>query len=75
MALRISNLLGLLVFSLVLRVCVALKTALVAMTNPAEKNVLGQPLQVCGTVPLTGFYRDGYCRYALVVESRTSASP
>eukprot|EP00958_Prasinococcus_capsulatus_P021239 scaffold2871_cov381-Prasinococcus_capsulatus_cf.AAC.8 len=26
-----------------------------------EKNVLGTPLEVCGTDPLTGFYRDGCC--------------
>lgn len=25
-------------------------------------NVLGTPLQSCCTSPLTGFYRDGYCR-------------
>jgi uncharacterized protein (DUF2237 family) len=25
------------------------------------KNVLGEPLQTCGTEPLTGFYRDGCC--------------
>ena len=25
-------------------------------------NVLGTPLQPCCTNPLTGFYRDGYCR-------------
>jgi uncharacterized protein (DUF2237 family) len=25
-------------------------------------NVLGAPLEVCGTDPLTGFYRDGCCR-------------
>ncbi|MEL6273774.1 MAG: DUF2237 domain-containing protein [Bacteroidota bacterium] len=25
------------------------------------KNVLGGPLQVCGTDPVTGFYRDGCC--------------
>ncbi len=25
------------------------------------KNVLGEPLQVCGTDPMTGFYRDGCC--------------
>lgn len=24
-------------------------------------NVLGQPLQVCCTSPMTGFYRDGMC--------------
>lgn len=26
------------------------------------KNVLGQPLAVCSHAPLTGFYRDGFCR-------------
>jgi uncharacterized protein len=25
-------------------------------------NVLGTPLECCCTDPLTGFYRDGYCR-------------
>lgn len=25
-------------------------------------NVLGDPLQPCCTDPMTGFYRDGYCR-------------
>ena len=25
------------------------------------KNVLGQPLAVCGCEPMTGFYRDGCC--------------
>jgi uncharacterized protein len=27
----------------------------------AERNVLGGPLQPCGTEPVTGFYRDGHC--------------
>ena len=27
----------------------------------AERNVLGDPLQPCGTEPVTGFYRDGHC--------------
>jgi uncharacterized protein (DUF2237 family) len=27
-----------------------------------ERNVLGGPLETCGTDPLTGFYRDGCCR-------------
>lgn len=27
-----------------------------------ERNVLGGPLEICGTDPLTGFYRDGSCR-------------
>ena len=26
-----------------------------------EKNVLGTPLQIAGTNPLTGYYRDGFC--------------
>lgn len=26
-----------------------------------ERNVLGEPLQPCGTDPMTGFYRDGSC--------------
>ena len=26
-----------------------------------ERNVLGDPLEPCGTDPLTGFYRDGHC--------------
>lgn len=28
----------------------------------ADRNVLGEPLQPCGFDPLTGFFRDGYCR-------------
>lgn len=32
-----------------------------AAKHSAELNVLGEPLQVCGTDPMTGFYRDGYC--------------
>ena len=27
-----------------------------------ERNVLGGPLEMCGTDPMTGFYRDGGCR-------------
>ncbi len=26
-----------------------------------DRNVLGEPLEPCGTDPLTGFYRDGCC--------------
>jgi uncharacterized protein (DUF2237 family) len=26
-----------------------------------QRNVLGEPLEPCGTEPLTGFYRDGCC--------------
>lgn len=31
------------------------------MTSSEPRNVLGGPLQLCGTDPLTGFYRDGCC--------------
>lgn len=27
-----------------------------------ERNVLGGPLELCGTSPMTGFHRDGCCR-------------
>lgn len=27
-----------------------------------ERNVLGGPLEVCGSDPVTGFFRDGCCR-------------
>ena len=27
----------------------------------SERNVLGEPLQPCGTAPVTGFFRDGCC--------------
>lgn len=30
--------------------------------HPKPKNVLGTDLQSCCTDPMTGFYRDGYCR-------------
>jgi uncharacterized protein (DUF2237 family) len=30
--------------------------------NPKAKNVLGGELKVCCTDPVTGFYRDGFCR-------------
>src|SRR6186713_144845 len=29
---------------------------------PKPKNVLGGELKVCCTAPMTGFYRDGYCK-------------
>jgi uncharacterized protein len=32
------------------------------MTDADALNVLGTPLTCCGTEPMTGFYRDGYCR-------------
>jgi uncharacterized protein (DUF2237 family) len=35
---------------------------MVPMPEPdPEKNVLGGPLEECGTDPVTGFYRDGCC--------------
>lgn len=34
-------------------------------TQSKQKNVLGQPLQTCGTDPITGFYRDGCCNTGL----------
>ena len=30
-------------------------------TKTGEKNVLGSDLQIAGTNPLTGYYRDGFC--------------
>jgi len=30
-------------------------------TTDKQKNVLGLPLETCGSKPLTGFYRDGCC--------------
>ena len=39
-----------------------LLTSGAAMADKHAKNVLGTPLQQCSTKPLTGFYRDGYCR-------------
>lgn len=33
-----------------------------AMAGPSdERNVLGEPLDPCGSDPVTGFYRDGTC--------------
>jgi uncharacterized protein (DUF2237 family) len=29
--------------------------------GPTDRNVLGGPLELCGTDPVTGFYRDGCC--------------
>ena len=29
---------------------------------PASRNVLGEPLELCGCQPMTGWYRDGSCR-------------
>ena len=27
-----------------------------------DKNIFGEPLKSCCTAPLTGYFRDGYCR-------------
>lgn len=32
------------------------------MADEHAKNVYGEPLEQCCTKPMTGFYRDGYCR-------------
>jgi len=32
-----------------------------SVTEPSPLNVLGGPLEECGTDPMTGFYRDGCC--------------
>jgi len=29
--------------------------------QPAQRNVLGEPLEICSFKPMTGFYRDGCC--------------
>jgi uncharacterized protein (DUF2237 family) len=31
------------------------------MTEPTALNVMGEPLEPCGSDPVTGFYRDGTC--------------
>jgi uncharacterized protein (DUF2237 family) len=33
----------------------------VTVPSAQERNVLGEPLEPCGTDPVTGFYRDGCC--------------
>jgi uncharacterized protein len=38
-----------------------LKKKMENQTKKEEKNVLGSELQIAGTSPLTGFYRDGFC--------------
>lgn len=37
-------------------------TMALASDHRAALNVLGRALALCGTSPMTGFYRDGYCR-------------
>ena len=31
------------------------------MNNTKQKNVLGEPLEVCSENPITGYFRDGCC--------------
>lgn len=31
-------------------------------TEMSSKNVLGGPLKVCGCDPMTGYFRDGFCK-------------
>ena len=38
-----------------------LKNKMENQTKKDEKNVLGTELQIAGTSPITGFYRDGFC--------------
>lgn len=38
-----------------------LKKKMENQTKKDEKNVLGTALQIAGTSPITGFYRDGFC--------------
>lgn len=37
---------------------------------PKPKNVLGGDLESCCTSPMTGFYRDGYCKTGLQDQGR-----
>lgn len=41
--------------------CVAIRGSTVSIDD--ERNVLGTELAPCGTVPPTGFLRDGHCRH------------
>ena len=34
----------------------------ISMATTKQKNVLGTELELCSMNPLTGFYRDGYCK-------------
>ena len=50
-----------LVFFLLLISCDISETKLVKQFS-SEKNVFGNSLEICCEDPMTGFYRDGYCR-------------
>ena len=32
------------------------------MMDMSDMNILDEPLQICGKNPMTGYYRDGYCK-------------
>ena len=32
------------------------------MMDISDMNILNKPLQICGEDPMTGYYRDGYCK-------------
>ncbi|MEZ5973629.1 MAG: DUF2237 domain-containing protein [Planctomycetota bacterium] len=35
---------------------------MIQLNRPTQRNVLGGPLTLCSTEPMTGFFRDGCCR-------------
>jgi len=35
---------------------------IIEMMDITDKNILNGSLQVCGENPMTGYYRDGYCK-------------
>ena len=41
---------------------IAFDTPADASEKPADRNLLGERLVPCSTAPLTGFFRDGFCR-------------
>jgi len=32
------------------------------VSSSDQPNIYGRPLEICSTSPLTGWFRDGYCR-------------
>jgi len=43
---------------------VIFSTQLMAQETTTPQNVLGTPLESCCNDPMTGYWRDGYCRTA-----------
>ena len=31
------------------------------VNSSSQKNIYGEPLEICSTDPITGYFRDGYC--------------